>query len=633
MKAAFRLVFAFLFTLAPAAASAAQAVAPTASPPIAAQPGLGTVRLRIDPGVGDQEAAIRQLLGAYPFVQIAEPADYLVTTKPDFPLDIALTDLHQPRELWRARETQPLYFDNAPALYSIGNLAEPDTAGRLAAMLTAAARNRAVLDRSLASMQGVEACVMIDEPDEAGAPATPPECVPMDRLGSKVVIADFTSTIRVRNTSDGDRYVSVAAADGNLKQGWFGMDGEPKVRKLAPGETAEFKPMIAVYFYPNHPRIFVLASKKPIDVGTLAQSGPLDPTHECPGSANTTGCQPTLSGIALNDDLAVRSVQLYVTDEPMPAMGNGSDTTALMAVWMAQFYSVLPYTAADIAADAKLPDDQRQFLRERTYEERQHRCGASLIAPNLVLTAAHCVAKGQYAGDGIRKMMKDRRVRLGSRMLGDRGWTYAISAVAVHPGYDGVHPNHDLALLLLQPDRGSAGAKVLKPLAIADKPLPGGVDALAFGWGLTGAVAPNGNIMMSVDHRIQGNAEVLQYGELESVTLNECRRKLPGEVAPGMLCMYSRAALSGGQSAEGVFTCRGDSGGPLVRQIGKRDVLVGVVSWSKGCGYKDYPSVFTDAGSYSAWIAAARRALKPGLAIRPADPARPALGAGRTSPQ
>jgi secreted trypsin-like serine protease len=93
--------------------------------------------------------------------------------------------------------------------------------------------------------------------------------------------------------------------------------------------------------------------------------------------------------------------------------------------------------------------------------------------------------------------------------------------------------------------------------------------------------------------------------------------------------MYSKAALSGGQSADGVFTCRGDSGGPLVRNVEGSDTLVGLVSWSKGCGYKDYPSVFTDAGSYAAWIAAARAELKPGAAIRPKDPARPSAGTSR----
>jgi secreted trypsin-like serine protease len=372
----------------------------------------------------------------------------------------------------------------------------------------------------------------------------------------------------------------------------------------------------------------LLVSSRPFTVEELSQPAPLKPSEACQHGFSAQPCDPVMSAIALGDDLAVRSFQMLVSEEPLPMMGHGTDVTAEMAVWMAQFYSVLPYTREEIEADSKLPEDERQYLGLRNYEERQHRCGGTLIGPNLVLTAAHCVAKGQYAGAGLAKLLKQRRVRLGTRQLGKGGQSFAIAAVAVHAGYDPDLVNHDLALLLLRPDRGS-GTDRQRPISVADRPLPGAADALAFGWGLTGAVAPNGNIMMSVDRRIQSNADVLQYGELTSVTLGQCRRKLASRVAPGMVCMYSKAALSGAPSADGVFTCRGDSGGPLVRKVAGRDQLVGVVSWSLGCGYKDYPSVFTDAGSYSRWIAAARAALKPGLAIRVADPARPNSGTRR----
>ena len=201
-----------------------------------------------------------------------------------------------------------------------------------------------------------------------------------------------------------------------------------------------------------------------------------------------------LPSIALNEDLAVRSFQLIVPEEPRAAMGNGSDVTARMAVWMAQFYSVLPYTPREIEEDARLPEDKRQFLKDRTYEERQHRCGGTLIGPNLVLTAAHCVAKGQYADSGLPKLFNDRRVRLGPRKLGKEGQSFRIAGVAVHADYDPARTNHDLALLLLQPDRGS-GVVRQRPIALADQPLPGGTPALGFGWGFTGSVAPSGKIM------------------------------------------------------------------------------------------------------------------------------------------
>lgn len=590
-----------------------------ATPSSAADPQLGIVRVRIDPGVGEQEAEIRQLLEAHSFVGIGEPADYLVTTQADFPLDISLVDLRQPRQHWDEFDSEFQPKVPEPRQYRIGNLRAEDTGGRLSRTLLAAARLRALLDRSLEATLGVEACLNAKRPDGQV------ECSPLGGRGApNFVTFGEAGVLEIRNRSDGERYVTMIAADGSLSVDWFGEDQRSPVRKLAPGETVEFQPMMAALSNGDDPRILLLVSSKPISVEALSQRAPLMISDECQAP---TDCIASPQGMTLNDDLAVRSFQLILPEEPQPAMGHGTDVTARMAVWMAQFYSILPYTKAEIEADAKLPGEQTQFLQLRSYEERQHRCGGTLIAPNIVLTAAHCVAKGKYEGDGLAKLFSDRRVRLGTRKLGKEGESFRIGGVAVHAGYQPGKTNHDLALLLLQADRGS-GTVRQEPLAVAGRPLPGGIDALAFGWGFTGAVGPTGNIMLALNSRVQSNPEVLQYGQMTSVTLDQCRRRLADRVAPGMVCMYSEAALAGRQSADGVFTCRGDSGGPLVRKVRGRDELVGVVSWSMGCGYKDYPSVFTDVGSYARWIAAAQAALKPGDAIRVPDPG-PAARANR----
>ncbi len=617
-----RFLLAGLMSAAIAAGVASQATAQTITQPVtptAAEPRFGIVRVRIDPGVGEQEAEIRQMLARHPFVRIGEPADYLVTTQPDFPLDVALVDLRHPREHWRTLDEHNQNIAPEPRSFRLGNLRDEGTAQRLDNLLVAAARVRALLDRSVQRTLGVESCVVVDK-------NKPFDCRPLGEAGTR--FGNLEMKITVRNISNRDRWISALAVDGSLRVATFGMEGEPVIQKLAPGQAVDVYGMLAANRNNDDPRVVVLSSIHPFTVDRLTQPAPLESIGECKADHPKDSCERPTSGISTSDDLAVRSVQLIVPPEPRPAMGHGTDVTASMAVWMAQYYSVIPYTRTEIDADAKLPEDKQQFLIWRTYEELQHRCGGALIAPDVVLTAAHCVANGPFAGDGLAKVLKQRRVRLGTRGLGKGGQSFAIDSVAVHVGYVAGEQNHDLAVLLLRPDRGS-GTVRQRPVAVADRPMPGATSALAFGWGLTGAVAPNGNIMFSSDRQMQNNAEMLQYGEMTSVTYDQCRRKFPGPVAPGMVCMYSKAALDGSQSRDGVFTCRGDSGGPLVRKVGGRDMLVGVVSWSLGCGHKNYPSVFTDAGSYARWIAAARAALKPGLAVRVADPARPVAGARR----
>ncbi|GFR20202.1 protein masquerade [Trichonephila clavata] len=57
---------------------------------------------------------------------------------------------------------------------------------------------------------------------------------------------------------------------------------------------------------------------------------------------------------------------------------------------------------------------------------------------------------------------------------------------------------------------------------------------------------------------------------------------------------------AGGQGQQDA--CQGDAGGPLVCEIGGFHELVGLVSWSLGCGREDVPSIYIKVPAFMGWI-------------------------------
>ncbi len=267
--------------------------------------------------------------------------------------------------------------------------------------------------------------------------------------------------------------------------------------------------------------------------------------------------------------------------------------------WQVEIFSTALYSAADLAND-RAKGAGGLFLSDQTPQQRAHRCGGVYIGDNWILTAAHCLT--EVAGDPL----ETRRIRMGTRDLTRPGTIYRIERAVIHAGFTGEAnpPPNDIALIRVD------GKPVATPIrllgdAATDRPVSPGDNLRVTGWGFRKARA-EGARSLAVDNTPNPPSPLLYQVNL---TPRSAGCEAPSAFAAKMICA---GAIKAGEDS-----CNGDSGGPMTRALGPRTrILVGLVSWGRGCAQAGKPGVYTAVAGYRDWIARAKTASKPRKLIR-----------------
>jgi secreted trypsin-like serine protease len=214
-------------------------------------------------------------------------------------------------------------------------------------------------------------------------------------------------------------------------------------------------------------------------------------------------------------------------------------------------------------------------------------CGAVLVGPTKVLTAAHCLSREALGTDVGR--VRDLRIIAGrDELTGSGGREVAVKGTWINPGYDPTTNSGDLAVLTLAD--ALPGESVIPMATAGDQADEPGSAALVYGWG---DVSGNGDYVTS-----------LRSAQVSVLPDSTCQRAYPG----GRGAAYEASTmLCAGEPQGGHDACQGDSGGPLV--AGGR--LIGLVSWGNGCGVAGSPGVYTRISAAAGWMAGNRTGVAP----------------------